>query len=49
MRLQGSMHPVKFLSRERSGGLCWPAGLFIIKLFYTFFNFILIKDLLFQE
>ena len=21
------MHPVKFLSRGRDGGLCWPAGL----------------------
>ena len=23
------MHPVKFLSRGRGGGLWWPAGLFV--------------------
>ena len=27
LRLQGSMHPVKFPSRGRGGGLWWPAGL----------------------
>ena len=27
VRLQGSMHPVKFLSRGRGRGLWWPAGL----------------------
>ena len=30
VRLQGSMHPVKFLSRGRGGGLWWPAGLLLI-------------------
>ena len=30
VRLQGSMHPVKFLSRGRDGGLWWPAGLLFI-------------------
>ena len=29
VRLQGSMHPVKFLSRGRGRGLWWPAGLLL--------------------
>ena len=29
VRLQESMHPVKFLSRGRGGGLWWPAGLLL--------------------
>ena len=29
VRLQGSMHPVKFLSHGRGGGLWWPAGLLL--------------------
>ena len=31
VRLQGSMHPVKCLSRGRGGGLWWPAGLLLNK------------------